>query len=394
VPMKISQRIQQLPAYAFAAVDEAVDALKAQNVDVIDFGVGDHTLPSPAIARERLKTAVDEHATTGYPSYVGSPGFRAAACDWMQRRFGVTVHPATEICSTIGSKEGVCHLPMAFTDPGDVVIVPTPGYPPYGRGTGFAGAEPYFVPLTAANNWLIDFDAIPADIAARATLLWMCYPNSPTGAVADRAFFERAVAFCREHDILLVNDEAYTEIYFTPEPPISLLQVAREGMLVVHSMSKRSMMTGWRIGWIAGDATAVAAFKKLKTNIDSGTPSFIQDGAIVALNDESHVTEMREQTARKRQILADALVAAGLPDCRPDSTLYHWQRVPDGMSGEDFAKRLLVPEVGIVCTPGEWLTQPAHDGTNPGAGYVRFSLVPPVERCEEAAKRLTRVSLT
>ncbi|MGE0432570.1 MAG: aminotransferase class I/II-fold pyridoxal phosphate-dependent enzyme [Planctomycetota bacterium] len=384
-----SQRIQSLPVYAFAAVDEAKDELAARGVDVIDFGVGDHTLPSPAVAREKLKTAVDAHATTGYPSYVGSKNFRQAVADWTKRRFGVQLDPATEICSTIGSKEGVFHLPLAFINPGDTVIVPTPGYPPYSRGTLFAGGKSWFTPLSADNGWQIDFERIPQEVAHIAKILWICYPNSPTGAQGSLEFFEKAVKWCADNDVLLVSDEAYSELYFDDaNKPHTVLEVSRKNVLVMNSMSKRSMMTGWRIGWVAGDAECIKVFKKLKTNIDSGTPDFIQDGAVAALNDEAHVKEMRDVTKQKRDILADALVAAGLPDCRPESTLYHWQKVPAGMSGLDFAKALLVDDIGVVCTPGEWISDAAHDGTNPGAGYVRFALVPPVDRVKVAAERI------
>ena len=387
--MHISHRIQSLPAYAFAAVDEARDALRAQGIEPIDFGVGDHTLPSPVVARERLKLAVDEFATAGYPSYVGSLEFRRAVATWMQQRFSVDLDPAKEICSTVGSKEAVFHLPLAFLDPGDLVIVPTPGYPPYARGTSFAGGRVHFHPLRAEQGFLLDFDSIPRYVAQEAKLLWICYPNSPTGAQGNREFLERAVQFCREHDILLVSDEAYTEIYFDEaNKPASVLEITRENVLVVQSMSKRSMMTGWRIGWVCGDANAVAAFKKLKTNIDSGTPDFVQAGAIAALQDEAHVAHMRAVTKEKRDILADGLVAAGLPDCRPESTLYHWQRVPEGMTSVEFAQLLLQPDLGIVCTPGEWISEVDATGYNPGAEYCRFALVAPLEATRQAAAKL------
>lgn len=389
--MKPSQRILNLPVYAFAAVDAARDELEAKGVDVIDFGVGDHTIETPKIARDRLKTAVDEHATTGYPSYVGAKEFRDAVAAWTQRRFGVALDRGTEICSTVGSKEAVFHLPLAFIDPGDTVICPTPGYPPYSRGTLFAGGHSHFVPLTHETDFLIDFEAIPADVAKAAKILWICYPNSPTGKQAPAAFFERAVKFCRDNEILLVSDEAYTELYFDENNrPVSLLEVERKGVLVVNSMSKRSMMTGWRIGWVCGDPALVSIFKKLKTNIDSGTPNFVQAGAIVALEDEAHVAAMRQETKIKRDILADGLVAAGLPDCRPESSLYMWQKTPSGMSGVDFAKALLDEKIALVCTPGEWISDATADGFNPGAGYVRFALVASVERTKEAAERLKR----
>ena len=389
--MKInkSEILRNLPRYAFATVDEEVAKLKKLGIKVIDFGVGDHTLPTPTVAKERAKVAIDEFDTAGYPSYVGSAEYRAECANWMKKRFDVDLDPEKNFCSTIGSKEAVFNAPLAFTNPGDYVIVPTPGYPPYHLGTKFAGANVHFVRLSEKNNFLLDFDEIPEEIAKKAKMLWLCYPNSPTGVVADLDFFKKAVDFCNKHEILLCSDEAYSEIYFDfDNPPVSALNVTTENVLAFFSMSKRSMMTGWRIGWVAGDEEAVAAFKALKTNLDSGTPDFIQAGAIEALRDEDHVKVMRELTRDKRELLCDGLVSMGLEDCRPLSTLYLWQKVPEGMTSLDFAKVLLNPEIGIVCTPGELISQPDENGVNPGKDFVRFALVPTMEDIKEAINRL------
>jgi LL-diaminopimelate aminotransferase len=385
-----SQKLSSLGAYAFAEVDKLVEDLKAKGASVLDFGVGDPRAPTPTIVRERGRSAIDEHATSGYPSYVGSMAFRKAAADWIGRRFGVTLDPAKHVTATIGSKEAVFHLPLAFLDPGDVVVSPNPGYPPYTRGTLFAGGENVTYPLRAEEGFLPDLGRIPEGVLARTKMLWVCYPNSPTGAVAPLSWFQETAALCRERNILLVSDEAYSEMYFTPEAPPSALQAGLENVLCVFSMSKRSAMTGWRVGFVAGDEQAVALFKKIKTNIDSGTPSFIQDAAVAALSDETHVREMREEYRTKRDIVCGAFVRAGLADCTPASSMYVWQKGPEGVSAVEFAKRLLDPEIAIVATPGTWLSSP-QDGVDPGEGRVRLALVPTVDECREAARRIARL---
>ncbi len=385
--IKPALRISSLSAYAFAAVEEQVNKLRDQGIDPIDFGVGDPTDPTPELIRRACAKGLDDHATSGYPSYIGGLEYRTAVAEWTARRFDVALDPQTEICASIGSKEAVFNLANGFVDPGDLVLVTSPGYPPATRGTLFAGGEVHVLPLTPENQFLPDLDAIPAEIAARAKMLWINYPNNPTGKVAPPAFFEKAVAFCREHDILLASDEAYTEIYFGETPP-SALQFGREGVLVFQSLSKRSSMTGYRIGWVAGDEALVSVFKKVKTNIDSGTPTFIQQAAIAALADEQHVVEARGRYQAKRDLMVRALADAGLPECRPDATLYIWQRTPEGMTSTDLALRLLDPSVAVVATPGEWISAPGPDGKNPGEGFVRFALVPNIEDCQRAAERI------
>jgi LL-diaminopimelate aminotransferase len=386
-----SQRIESLGGYAFAEVDRLAEELRRQGAKVIDFGVGDPKAPTPAIAREEARRAIDVHATTGYPSYIGSAGFRKACADWIGRRFGVKVDPAKHLSATIGSKEAVFHVPLAYCDPGDVVLSPNPGYPPYTRGTMFAGGTNVVYPLRAENGFLPDLGAIPADALAKAKILWICYPNSPTGALAPLDFLKEAAAFCRRHDLLLASDEAYSELYFGDEPPHSALETGLDHVLAIFSMSKRSNMTGWRIGYVAGDEDAVRLFRKLKTNIDSGTPTFLQDGAAAALADEAHVAEMRREYRVKRDLVCGAFRSVGLPDCSPASTIYVWQRVPPGTTSVEFAKRLLDPSIAMVVTPGSWLSSPGPDGFDPGEGYVRLALVPTVEECEEAARRVRAV---
>ena len=391
--IQASRRVQSIGGYAFAEVDQLAADLKQKGVDVIDFGVGDPTIPTPAFIREACKQALDRRAAAGYPSYVGQPEFRQAAADWLGRRFGADLDPETQVTATIGSKEAVFHFHEGFVDPGDVVIIPSPGYPPYGRGTLFAEGEAFFIPIVAENDFLPDLEAIPDDIARRAKLMWINYPNSPTGKIAPPEFFRRVIEFGRQFGIIIASDEAYVDIYFTDEPPHSILEYGTEGVVAFFSLSKRSAMTGWRVGFAAGDAEIVGVLRKVKTNLDSGTPQFIQDAAAAALGDETHVAQMRRDYHRKRDIICHAFVELGLPDCRPEATLYVWQRVPEGMSSTGFAKALLAEEVALVVTPGEWISDVTHDGRNPGDGYVRLALVPSIERTQEAAERLKGLSL-
>ncbi|UCF97164.1 MAG: aminotransferase class I/II-fold pyridoxal phosphate-dependent enzyme [Spirochaetaceae bacterium] len=392
--MKIdaSRRLRGIGSYAFAEVDKKVDELKAKGITPIDFGVGDPTAPTPQLIRQAAATGLELRKSSGYPSYIGDLQFRETVSSWVERRYGLKVDAQTEVSSTIGSKEAVFNFHEGIVDPGDIVLCPSPGYPPYTRGTLFAEGVPYQVPIRSTNGFLVDFSEIPEEVARKAKLLWLNYPNSPSGATADEIFYREAVEFARKYDIVIASDEAYSEIYFE-EPPISILNIAREGVLVFNSLSKRSAMTGYRIGWVMGDADLVAIFRKVKTNIDSGTPTFIQDAAAAALEDEEHVEGFRREYRQKRDILCSALIAAGLEDCTPAATLYIWQRVPAGMSSLDFATLLLGERTAIVTTPGNWISEPTADGENVGEGYVRFALVPSLEDTHLAAERISALKL-
>ncbi len=390
-PTYASRRLAGLGSYAFAEVGQEVAKLRARGIEPIDFGVGDPTVPTPEIVRRATVRGVEERQRAGYPSYIGEAAFRIAVADWTGRRFGVALDPESEVSATIGAKEAVFNFHEAFVDPGDVVLCPSPGYPPYSRGTLFAEGEPYHLPLTAERGYLVDLGAIPTDVARRAKVLWINYPNSPSGAVAPRSFLQEVLEFAASHDLIVASDEAYSEIYFGA-PPLSMLNVGKERVLVFNSLSKRSAMTTYRIGWVAGDPELVALFRQVKTNIDSGTPTFIQDGAVAALGDESHVRAFREQYRRKRDLLCAALVEAGLADCRPDASLYVWQRVPEHLSSVEFATALLHPEIAIVTTPGAWISDANPGEANPGEGYVRFALVPSEEQTRRAADLLRMAS--
>lgn len=381
--MHIAERIRSLPAYPFAVINDKVDELRDAGIAPVDFGVGDPTLPTPALIRERLKTAVDERADSGYPSYIGSPGFRNAAAGWIYRTTGVQLDPKTQVTTTIGSKEGIFNFPLGFVEPGDIVLCPSPGYPPYPRGTLFAGGVPYYLPLLRENRYLPDLASVPDDVAQKARILWLCYPNAPTGAYAPDSFFEEAIAWGREHDVIVVNDEAYIDLYYDARPR-SILEFGTEGVVSFFSMSKRSAMTGWRIGWTAGDAEIISVFRRVKTNIDSGTPTFIQDASVAGLEDETHVAGMRAHYREKRDLLAAAFSDLGFDDCAPGATIHYWQRLPDGLDAVEFAQRLLAPEIAVVCTPGPWLAEECPGGAKPGERYVRFSMVPSVEDTKRA----------
>lgn len=384
-----SRRLAGLGSYAFAEVEQEVAKLRARGIEPIDFGVGDPTVPTPEVVRSATAAAVETRRSAGYPSYVGEAAFRAAVSAWSQRRFGVRLDPASEVSATAGAKEAVFNFHEAVVDPGDLVLCPSPGYPPYSRGALFAEGEPHHLPLLAERGFLLDLGAIPSAVARRAKVLWINYPNSPSGAVAPRSFYEEVLEFAASYDLIVASDEAYSEIYFGA-PPLSMLNVSRERVLVFNSLSKRSAMTCYRVGWVAGDPDLVALFRKVKTNIDSGTPTFIQDGAVAALGDEAHVRAFREQYRRKRDLLCAALVEAGLPDCRPAAALYVWQRVPEHLSAVEFATALLQPEIGIVTTPGPWIAEANPAAPNPGEGYVRFALVPSLADTERAAGLLRR----
>lgn len=381
-----SKRLRELPTYAFAEIESRAAALREKGIDVIDFGVGDPTVPTPERIRRACQKGVDDYADAGYPAYPGSPFFREAAADWIRRRFGVSVDPEREVSATIGSKEAIFHLSKALLDPGDVALVPSPGYPPYVRGAQFAEAVPYAFGLFPESGYRPDLDAIPADVLRRARLLWVNYPNSPTGICADRAELERIAAFARAHDLILASDEAYVDLWFVKPAP-SMLEVARERTIAFFSLSKRSAMTGYRVGFVAGDAAVVGALRRMKTNLDSGAPTFVQAAAAEALSDETHVDEMRESYRRKRDLLCAAMERLGLPPSRPAGTIYVWQRLPEGLDDREAAERLLAPEVACVATPGSLIAEPVG-GRNPGAGHVRFALVPPMDRVAEAARRI------
>ena len=391
--MKIepSNRVKAIGSYAFADVDHEVDKLKQSGITPIDFGVGDPKDPTPGIIRNYCKRAIDKRMDSGYPSYIGTHEYRETIAKWTKQRFNVDLDPKKEITSTIGAKEAVFNFHEGIINPGDIVIIPNPGYPPYERGTLFAEGKPYFYPLLKENDFLPDLEKIPKETVKKAKLMWINYPNNPTGATIEKEKLKEIIDFGKDNDIILGSDECYSEIYFE-EKPISILELTKEGVFVVQSLSKRSAMTTYRIGWIAGDENIINIFKKVKTNIDSGTPTFIQDAATAALLDEKHVEEFRIDYKKKRDIITKALTSIGLEDCTPKATLYIWQKTPKNMSSVDFAKKLLKKDIAIVTTPGSWISKEINN-LNPGEGYVRFALVPPIKDCKTAAEKIRKLKL-
>lgn len=389
----ISDPLQNTPPYAFAEVDKLVTALKEQGVSPIDFGVGDPTSPTPTFVVEALKKSAEKNTGTGYPSYIGQRSFLEAASGYMKRRFGVDLDPATEITSNIGGKEAVFHFSFGHLNADDLVIIPSPGYPPMRTGARFCRAQIYSVGLFEENDFLIDYENIPEEIAKKAKILWLNYPNSPTGKTASLEWYKGLTAWAQKYNIILACDEGcYIDIYFNENPPHSILEVTKKGVICFYSLSKRNNMTGYRVGFVCGDPDLIATFKRVKTNVDSGTPNFVQDAATVALNNDEHVEEMRKEYAIKQEILLTALEKAGLPTPKIDATFYIWQKAPEGMTGVELAKKLLSPEIGIVTTPGAWISEvDTRTGKNPGENFVRFALVASIADVEEAAKRLEKM---
>ncbi len=384
----VARRLSQLPAYLFAEIDRMKQEAIRKGADIINLGVGDPDLPTPPHIVEALAAAARDAANHQYPSYEGMLGFRKAAADWYRDRFGVTLDPATEVLTLIGSKEGIGHFPLAFIDPGDVVLAPDPGYPVYQAGTAFAGGTAHFLPLTADRKYLPDLDGIPADALRRAKILWLNYPHNPTAAVAPGSFFEQAVAFARRHGLILCHDIAYSEIYFDGERPESLLAVdgAKEVAVEFHSLSKTYNMTGWRIGFAVGCAEILAGLGRIKTNLDSGIFQAVQVAGIAALTGpQDCVEEHRRIWQRRRDAFVKGLRELGCPLEAPKASFYVWIPVPAGIQSAAFTAKLL-QECAIVTTPGNGF------GTA-GEGYIRATLTTEVRRLEEAVDRLRRANI-
>ncbi|MGB2695791.1 MAG: LL-diaminopimelate aminotransferase [Dehalococcoidia bacterium] len=381
--MKLAQRVQDLPPYLFATISKKIAEKRAQGVDVVSFAIGDPDSPTPPHIINALVEASRDPANHGYPETEGLPETRNAFAAWLERRFGVTADPDREVLPLIGSKEGVAHIPLCFIDPGDVSLVPDPGYPAYSVAGELCGGETFALPLTEERAFLPDLAAVPEDVARRAKLLWLNYPNNPTAAIAGLDFFERAVAFAKRHDIVVIHDLAYSEVAYDGYRPPSFLEVpgAKDVAIEVHSLSKGYNMTGWRIGFAVGNATLIDALSRVKSNLDSGIPNAIQRMAIAALEGPQDCIEEHNRIyQRRRDRLVEALASTGLQVTPPKASLYLWARLPEGIDSMTFAARVL-DEIGVVVTPGIGYGQ--H-----GEGYVRLSLTLPDDRLEEGVRRL------
>jgi LL-diaminopimelate aminotransferase len=381
--MELAKRLNKLPPYLFVEINRKIAELQAEGKDVVNFGVGDPDLPTPFHIIEKMCQAAHDPVNHRYPETGGLLELRHAVAEWYERRFGVTLDPAKEVLPLIGSKEGIGHMALCVVDPGDLALVPDPGYPPFSMGTILAGGELYFMPLKEENDFLPDFEAIPDGVADNAKLMWLNYPNNPTGAIADLDFFEKAVHFAQRHSLAICHDAPYTEIAFDGYKPPSFMEVpgAKKIGVEFHSLSKTYHMTGWRIGMVVGNADMVGALFKVKSNLDSGIPQAIQYAAVEALRgSQEHIARHNVIFQRRRDELAKALNKVGLRARIPKATFYIWAKIPQGYTSIDFTKELL-DEVGIAVTPGVGYGKG-------GEGYIRFSLTISDERLKEGVHRL------
>jgi LL-diaminopimelate aminotransferase len=383
---KLSKRLSALPSYPMAEIPAVKRRLIQQGVDVIDVGAGDADFPPPAVAVEALARAARDPAMSRYAFQLGLPAFREAAAAYMQRRFGVRFDPFTELHPLLGSKEGIAHLAMAVLDPGDVAIVPDPGYPVYHGGTVLAQGLPHLYPITPRTEFLVELEEIPPEVRKRTRLVYINYPNNPTAAVAPRDYLERTVAFCRTHDIVIAYDNPYCEITFDGYVAPSIFEIAgaRDIAVEFHSLSKSFCMTGWRLGWVVGRAELITALSRVKSYVDTGAFLAVQAAGAAVLADaaalaRSYVGQFRE----RRDAMLPALRAEGFEPETPRATMYIWVPLPEGLSSAAFQRRALEGG-GVVVMPGSGF------GAG-GEGFFRIALTVPTSRLAEAAVRLGKV---
>jgi LL-diaminopimelate aminotransferase len=384
-PIEYATRIKTLPPYLFAAIDEMKQKAIAKGMDIINLGIGDPDLPTPTPIIESLNKAAKDPKNHQYPSYEGMLSFRKAVAEWYKRRFHVTLDPASEVLTLIGSKEGIGHIPLAFIDPGDIVLVPSPGYPVYPVGASFAGGVSHFMPLTRQNGFLPDLSAIPKDVAKKSKLMFLNSPNNPTSVIASKDYFKRVVEFSQANQIIVCHDAAYSEIFYDGKRPASFLEVdgAKDVGIEFHSLSKTYSMTGWRIGFAVGNKQVLAGLGKVKSNLDSGCFQAIQEAGITALSLEDHVTDgLRKIYQERRDVLVPGLKKLGLEVDPPPAAFYVWVTVPKGYTSASCTAHLL-ETAGIVTTPGNGFGAP-------GEGYVRMTLCTSKERLAEAVERIER----
>ncbi|HMK60935.1 MAG TPA: LL-diaminopimelate aminotransferase [Dissulfurispiraceae bacterium] len=386
ISIELASRVKNLPPYLFAAIDKMKQDALAKGVDVIDLSIGDPDIPTPSHIVEAMKKAVEKPEHHRYPSYEGMLSYREAVAEWYKKRFNAGLDPKTEVLSLIGSKEGIGHIPFAFVNPGDIVLVPSPGYPVYPVATLFAGGESHMMPLTEDNAFLPDFKAIPQSVLQKAKLMFINYPNNPTAAIAPREFYREAIALAAKYNIILCHDAAYSEVYYDNEKPISFLEIdgAKEVGIEFHSLSKTYNMTGWRIGYAAGNKDIIAGLGKIKSNLDSGIFQAVQEASIAALKtDDSLLAGIRKIYQDRRDVLCSGLNEIGLKVGKPKATFYIWTKVPSGFTSSSFVSHLL-EKAGVLGTPGV-----GFGGS--GEGYIRFALTQDAIRIKEAVARIKRV---
>lgn len=379
-----SKRIQQLPPYPLAELDKKKKALRAKGIDLIDVSIGDPDLPTPQPIVEKMQEAIQKPVNHRYPDYEGGLEFKLAVARWYQKRFGVSLDAEKEVCALIGSKEGIANIHYAFVDPGDIALVPTPGYPVYANATKFAGGLPYMIPLHKTRDFLPDLSLIPEGIRQKAKIMHLNYPNNPTAAVANEVFFQEVVGFAKRHSVIISHDAPYTEIYFDNERPTSFLKTpgAKEVGVEFHSLSKTFNMTGWRVGFAVGNAEVLRGLATIKSYVDSGVFTAIQETAIFALDHEEQFTPaIRQNYQERRDALVEALRKIGLKVKPPKATFYLWMEIPGGQTSAGFATKLL--EQGVVVTPGTAFG-------SEGEGFIRLALTQPKERLVEAASRICK----
>lgn len=381
--MKVSERLEKIPPYLFAEIDRKIAEARAKGIDIISLGIGDPDKPTLQPVVDEMHKAIDNPKNHDYPPYNGTEQFRTAARNWMKKRFDVELNADTEILANIGSKEAIAHVFFAYVDKGDYTLVPDPGYPVYKNATIFAGGTPYAMPLLEENGFLPDLDKIPEDIARKAKLMFINYPNNPTGATADLEFYKKAVAFCKKYDILLCSDMAYSEMTYDGYKAPSVLQVegAKDVTLEFYSHSKSYNMTGWRVGFVAGNAAAIKALGTIKNNIDSGTFKAIQQAASAAFSvEQSYIDELNGMYQERRDVMVKGLQELGW-DIKPTkATFYIWIPTPNGMSSEEFAT-LMLEKANVVVPPGIGYGKC-------GEGYIRIALTKDVEILKKALQRM------
>jgi len=381
--MKVSERLEKIPPYLFAEIDRKIAEAKAKGFDIISLGIGDPDSPTLQPVVDEMHRAIDNPKNHDYPPYNGTAQFRTAAKDWMKRRFGIELNADTEILANIGSKEAIAHVFFAYVDKGDYTLIPDPGYPVYKNATIFAGGTPYAMPLKEENGFLPDFDKIPADIAQKAKLMFINYPNNPTGAVADLEFFKKAVDFCKKYDILLCSDMAYSEMTYDGYKAPSVLQVegAKDVAIEFYSHSKSYNMTGWRVGFVAGNSGAIKALGTIKNNIDSGTFKAVQQAAAAAFTvEQSYINKLNGMYQERRDVMITGLRELGWNVEPTKATFYIWIPTPNGMSSEEFAT-LMLEKAHVVVPPGIGYG-------NCGEGYIRIALTKDTETLKKALQRM------
>ena len=383
---KLSKKIQSLPPYLFLEIDKAKRKARQEGRDIIDVGIGDPDLPTPKYIIEALYQAAQDPATHRYALDQGMPALRGAIASWYKRRFDVILDTATEILPLIGSKEGIAHFPLGYLNPGDYSLVPDPCYPPYRGGTILAGAKPYLMPLRESNCFLPDFKKIPAAVLKKSKIIYINYPNNPTGATAEADFYRKVIEFAKRNKLIVVSDLAYSEMCYDGYKPSSMLELegAKDVVIEFHSLSKSYNMTGWRAAWACGNPELVAALAKVKSNIDSGIFSAVQLAAIAALEGpDDHLKDMNKIYQERRDILVSGLRGLGWQVNPPKATFYVWVKIPKNESSIKFASMILA-KANIVVTPGVGFGRY-------GEGYIRFALTVPVERIKEGISRLKKI---